>query len=101
MATATPTSTLGTVTSTPSVITNPSDDNVPAHHASPVVAFIIGLSIILVASILNAGGLNLTKLDHVCCTRNALKDFTDQATYVGAHKRNSQGISKKRLSETV
>lgn len=30
-----------------------------------MVAFIIGLSIVLLASILNAGGLNLTKLDHV------------------------------------
>lgn len=36
-----------------------------AHGASPVVAFIIGLTIILLASILNAAGLNLTKLDHV------------------------------------
>ncbi|PFH51547.1 hypothetical protein AMATHDRAFT_74896 [Amanita thiersii Skay4041] len=42
-----------------------STDPVPAHHASPVVAFIIGLTIILLASILNAAGLNLTKLDHV------------------------------------
>lgn len=42
-----------------------SDDTVPAHHASPVVAFIIGLAIILMASVLNAAGLNLTKLDHV------------------------------------
>ncbi|KZT26776.1 hypothetical protein NEOLEDRAFT_1177356 [Neolentinus lepideus HHB14362 ss-1] len=40
-------------------------DNIPARRASPVVAFIIGLSIILLASILNAAGLNLTKLDHV------------------------------------
>ncbi|KAF8590987.1 hypothetical protein K439DRAFT_1381430 [Ramaria rubella] len=30
----------------------------------PAVAFIIGLSIILGASLMNAGGLNLTKLDH-------------------------------------
>ncbi|KAH9944703.1 hypothetical protein B0H21DRAFT_709546 [Amylocystis lapponica] len=37
----------------------------PPHHASPVVAFIIGLAIIILASILNAAGLNLTKLDHV------------------------------------
>lgn len=43
----------------------PITDDVPAHHANPVVAFIIGLSIILLASILNAGGLNITKLDHV------------------------------------
>ena len=35
-------------------------------HARPVVAFIIGLSIIILASVLNAAGLNLTKLDHVC-----------------------------------
>ncbi|KAJ7096239.1 hypothetical protein C8R44DRAFT_835096 [Mycena epipterygia] len=34
-------------------------------HGNPVVAFIIGLGIILLASILNAAGLNLTKLDHV------------------------------------
>ena len=42
---------------------------VPGHpsvrHGSPVVAFIIGLSIIILASVLNAAGLNLTKLDHV------------------------------------
>ena len=37
-------------------------------HSSPVVAFIIGLAIILLASILNAAGLNLTKLDHVWCS---------------------------------
>jgi hypothetical protein len=35
-------------------------------HGNPVVAFIIGLSIIILASVLNAAGLNLTKLDHVC-----------------------------------
>lgn len=45
--------------------TTPIVDDVPAHHANPIVAFIIGLSIVLLASILNAGGLNLTKLDHV------------------------------------
>lgn len=38
-------------------------------HANPIIAFIIGLSIILLASVLNAAGLNLTKLDHVCSTR--------------------------------
>lgn len=36
-----------------------------SQHASPVVAFIIGFGIILLASVLNAAGLNLTKLDHV------------------------------------
>ncbi|KAI0743369.1 hypothetical protein C8Q80DRAFT_1257083 [Daedaleopsis nitida] len=64
---------LQSVTSTTtSALTSPSaapealdDDLVPAHHASPVVAFIIGLSIVTLASILNAAGLNLTKLDHV------------------------------------
>ncbi|KAF7984216.1 hypothetical protein HWV62_16012 [Athelia sp. TMB] len=48
--------------------TNPEvldQDPVPAHHVSGVVAFIIGLAIILLASVLNAAGLNLTKLDHV------------------------------------
>ncbi|KAG1734729.1 uncharacterized protein EDB91DRAFT_1146559 [Suillus paluster] len=40
-------------------------DLVSANDASPVVAFIIGLAIILLASILNAAGLNITKLDHV------------------------------------
>jgi hypothetical protein len=44
---------------------------VPVHetngvrHGKPVIAFIIGLSIITLASVLNAAGLNLTKLDHV------------------------------------
>lgn len=37
----------------------------PRNPLNPVVAFMIGLSIILIASILNAAGLNLTKLDHV------------------------------------
>ncbi|KAI0051182.1 hypothetical protein FA95DRAFT_1554753 [Auriscalpium vulgare] len=41
------------------------DDVVPAHHANAVVAFIIGLAIVTLASVLNAAGLNLTKLDHV------------------------------------
>ncbi|KAF7315613.1 hypothetical protein MIND_00076700 [Mycena indigotica] len=34
-------------------------------HGSPVVAFLIGLSIVLTASIANAGGLTLTKLAHL------------------------------------
>ncbi|KAF7296143.1 hypothetical protein MKEN_01429600 [Mycena kentingensis (nom. inval.)] len=39
----------------------------PPHvrHTNPVLAFVIGLSIILLASILNAAGLNLSKYDHV------------------------------------
>ena len=43
------------------------------HHDNPVVAFIIGLAIVLLASILNAAGLNLTKLDHVRCFRTTLR----------------------------
>ena len=35
------------------------------HHANAVVAFMIGLGIVTLASIMNAAGLNLTKLDHV------------------------------------
>jgi len=56
------------IESTPSSIPSlplESADPVPAHHANPVVAFIIGLAIVTLASILNAAGLNLTKLDHV------------------------------------
>ncbi|GJJ06567.1 hypothetical protein Clacol_000760 [Clathrus columnatus] len=36
----------------------------PSSSLHPVVAFVIGLAIILGASLMNAGGLNLTKLDH-------------------------------------
>lgn len=68
----TPAATATGVDSTSTI--SPTDD-VPAHHASPAVAFIIGLSIILLASILNAGGLNITKLDHVCHVQCALKDI--------------------------
>ncbi|KAJ7593661.1 hypothetical protein C8J56DRAFT_924783 [Mycena floridula] len=58
--------------STSSALASPTSIPIPANeppvsirHANPVVAFIIGLAIILMASILNAAGLNLTKLDHV------------------------------------
>jgi hypothetical protein len=54
-----------TTSSNPPSPTSSATDPVPAHNASPIVAFIIGLAIILLASILNAAGLNLTKLDHV------------------------------------
>ena len=60
--TSTATSVFESATAVPEI---PPNDSVPAHHANPVVAFIIGLAIILLASILNAAGLNLTKLDHV------------------------------------
>ncbi|KAG9004991.1 hypothetical protein FRB90_010628 [Tulasnella sp. 427] len=46
--------------STPSSI-----ESSPQAGQSPAVEFLIGLSIILLSSILNAGGLNLTKLDHL------------------------------------
>lgn len=53
-----------TTSALPSVTPN-TDVDVPAHHSSPVVAFIIGVAIVTLASVLNAAGLNLTKLDHV------------------------------------
>jgi len=43
----------------------PASEEPGPRHGNQVVAFIIGLSIILLASIMNAAGLNLTKLDHV------------------------------------
>jgi hypothetical protein len=50
-------------------ISDPVSTPVPApghfRRPNPVIAFIIGLSIIILASVLNAAGLNLTKLDHV------------------------------------
>ena len=61
----------------------------PPSHASPVVAFIIGLAIILLASILNAAGLNLTKLDHVGAHgRHWITDLTTE-TRTGPHQRNA------------
>lgn len=41
-----------------------STTSAPSSSLHPVVAFIIGLAIILGSSLMNAGGLNLTKLDH-------------------------------------
>ncbi|KAJ3534809.1 hypothetical protein NM688_g7076 [Phlebia brevispora] len=37
----------------------------PSRHVNAVVGFMIGLGIVTLASIMNAAGLNLTKLDHV------------------------------------
>lgn len=60
----------------PSILSDPGeDDSVPVRHASPVVAFIIGLAIVTLASILNAAGLNLTKLDHVSVNMNTNLPF--------------------------
>jgi hypothetical protein len=54
---------------TPTPVPLPLPESGPAtggvRHERPVIAFIIGLSIIILASVLNAAGLNLTKLDHV------------------------------------
>lgn len=52
----------------PSSILGDPPDPIPVHrqhHANAVVAFLIGLGIVTLASIMNAAGLNLTKLDHV------------------------------------
>lgn len=37
----------------------------PPRHANAVGYFMIGLAIVTLASVMNAAGLNLTKLDHV------------------------------------
>ncbi|KZT43473.1 hypothetical protein SISSUDRAFT_1057486 [Sistotremastrum suecicum HHB10207 ss-3] len=54
-------------TTTSDVIPSPTNDpSEPTPHVlNPVVSFIIGFAIILAASLLNASGLNLTKLDHI------------------------------------
>lgn len=62
--------------SDPIIVPVPVPVPVPVHgvrHGSPVVAFIIGLSIIILASVLNAAGLNLTKLDHVFAPHSHLQ----------------------------
>jgi len=83
--------------------TIPEDNTVPLppvkHHASPVVAFIIGLAIILLASILNAAGLNLTKLDHVrrwdiAEAKNILRCFS------GPHQSNTESVTEEGLVAT-
>ncbi|KAG8839636.1 hypothetical protein FRC18_009566 [Serendipita sp. 400] len=51
--------------STPSTTTSPLDIPSISHELNPVISFIIGTSIILGASIMNAGGLNFVKLDMV------------------------------------
>lgn len=57
-------------------------------HGNPVVAFIIGMAIVLFASILNAAGLNLTKLDHVrpvTSTRTSSSDASDRSAQALYH----------------
>lgn len=72
-----------------------------ARHGNPVVAFIIGLAIILLASILNAAGLNLTKLDHVRARLALALHAVGFTGYVGSHKRHSEGPETERLVTTV
>lgn len=70
------------------------------HEPNPVVAFIIGFGIIILASVLNAAGLNLTKLDHV-------SSWIFQGSHVilnyrlGPYKCYSKGFAKEGLVTTV
>ena len=72
------------------------------HHGSPVVAFIIGLAIILLASILNAAGLNLTKLDHVR-RFSTISPFLVGSLILksGANQYDTQGATEEGLVATV
>lgn len=63
-------------------------------HANSIIAFIIGLSIILLASILNAAGLNLTKLDHV-----RLSESTPLLPLVNASTNRCGPVQSPRLQE--
>lgn len=83
--------------STATAASLPDEIPVDTRTASPVVAFIIGLAIILLASILNAAGLNLTKLDHV---RVAISPSFKANTYflaAGTYKCNPKGCASQRL----
>ena len=72
-----------------------------SRHANPVAGFIIGLAIILLASILNAAGLNLTKLDHVRSILKSLPLSPAPTVLIGAHKCNSKDSTKEGLDATV
>jgi hypothetical protein len=63
-ATATTTTIIASLTSTLSSSASALPEHIPK-HGNAVVAFIIGFAIVTLASVLNAAGLNLTKLDHV------------------------------------
>jgi hypothetical protein len=72
------------------------------HHGSPVVAFIIGLSIILLASILNAAGLNLTKLDHVHLQTCVCFDVVcSDGLWLGTNRRRTQSAATEGLVAPV
>lgn len=59
------TSAAASATSVPAAQGSSTSSYDASQRANPVVAFIIGFAIIMIASVLNAAGLNLTKLDHV------------------------------------
>ena len=61
--------------SDPILIPVPGHETNGVRHGKPVIAFIIGLSIITLASVLNAAGLNLTKLDHVRAMAYQLREL--------------------------
>jgi len=76
-------------------------------HGSPVVAFIIGLAIVLLASILNAAGLNITKLDHVrwFCASVLIEVCPDWDLFlsweIGTNQCDTQGATKEGLVAAV
>jgi hypothetical protein len=68
-----------------------------APHQNAVAAFIIGLAIVTLASVLNAAGLNLTKLDHVrvlcLCERER-----GHRRCAGPDERDTQGVAAQGLA---
>jgi hypothetical protein len=89
---------MATTTAAPQAASSGTPNDVPViHHDNPVVAFIIGLSIILLASVLNAAGLNLTKLDHVRSIRSTCCDKYNEVI-TGSDKCFAEKFSKERLA---
>jgi hypothetical protein len=82
---------------------------VPAHgtngvrHGKPVIAFIIGLSIVTLASVLNAAGLNLTKLDHVRAAprQTSRATLTDLYVLTGPNQSHPEKRAEERLVTPV
>ena len=70
----------------------------PQHHINTVVAFIIGLSIVTLASVLNAAGLNLTKLDHVSRPCTVERRVTQGCMHAGAHERGAEERAQEGLA---
>jgi hypothetical protein len=67
-----------------------------ARDANPVAAFIIGLAIILLSSVLNAAGLNLTKLDHVELVYDCVE--LTLMLYLGPDRYYSKSIAEEGLA---